>query len=173
MVKGLPIESLDDETRARIGYPPDPGDELIRERVIILGKVLKALQGLRNRDALWVLKEAQQYIFLQHNDGEGEGAKAKEEQPPSLDKIMGIVAETFELDPIFLKGHKRTNKVALARQVAMYILVMTNRFTMEEIGLGLGGRDHSTISYGFQIIVRKLNYDIPLKNKVMEINSQI
>lgn len=173
MTQGLPIEALDEETRARIGYPPDPSDELIRERIIILGKVLKALQGMSNRDALWVLREAQKYIFPRDNDGEGEEAKAKEEQPPSLDKIVEIVAETFELDPIFLKGSKRTNRVALARQVAMYVLSMTNRFTAEEIGLGLGGRDHSTVSYGFQVITQRLNHDIPLKNKVMEINSQI
>ncbi|GAH29191.1 unnamed protein product, partial [marine sediment metagenome] len=87
MSQGLPIESLDEETRARIGYPPDPSDELIRERIIILGKVLKALQGMSNRDALWVLREAQKYIFPRDNDGEGEEAKAKEEQPLSLDKI--------------------------------------------------------------------------------------
>lgn len=162
MVSGVPLNELDNETRERLGLPPNHGDEPVSERVIILGKVLNALKTLKAKDAVWVLKEAQRQVNFQ-------GAESGGETRPSLDNIVRVVAEAFELEPALLKGRRRDRMVTEARQVAMHVLNMTNRFTMAEIGKGLGGRDHSTISYGCQIITQRIQVDEALKEKIKAI----
>ena len=54
MVKGLPIEELTPETRKLLKLT----SKHIPQRVIVLGKLLLALEGLSGRDALWALREA-------------------------------------------------------------------------------------------------------------------
>ena len=73
-------------------------------------------------------------------------------RPPSLQEILRAVAHFYGLSVEDLKSPRRSRAVALPRQVAMYLAREETAASLLEIGKALGGRDHSTILYGYQKI---------------------
>ena len=63
------------------------------------------------------------------------------------DRIVALVAENFGIKGDALFGQRRTRAVALARQVAMYLLRQLTELSLVDIGRVFGGRDHSTVIY--------------------------
>ncbi|MFC1985331.1 chromosomal replication initiator protein DnaA, partial [Chloroflexota bacterium] len=69
---------------------------------------------------------------------------------PSL--IIEAVANSFHFTPSDLKGRKRDEATALARQVAMYLIRQETDFSLAEIGQELGGKSPATISHAYEKI---------------------
>ncbi|MEE8465616.1 MAG: chromosomal replication initiator protein DnaA [Dehalococcoidia bacterium] len=63
-------------------------------------------------------------------------------------RIFEQVAIFYALSVGDLMAKNRTKKVALARQVAMYLLINELELSPTQVGRLLGGRDHSTIIHG-------------------------
>lgn len=82
-------------------------------------------------------------------------------QPPSNhfhpdDVIKGVcLFYGFKLTQV--KGPKRSARLVLARQIAMYLLKRDISLTLVEIGNVLGGRDHTTVMHGIEKIDGILN----------------
>lgn len=62
----IPVGDLDAETKAKLGL----GNHAVSVKVTTLGKVLLDLQGLTNREALWVLRTAVFHIKGYRRKGE-------------------------------------------------------------------------------------------------------
>jgi len=73
-------------------------------------------------------------------------------RPPSLQEIVSAVAQFYGLSVEDLKSPRRSKAVAFPRQVAMYLAREETHASLLEIGNALGGRDHSTILYGYEKI---------------------
>lgn len=71
-------------------------------------------------------------------------------------QIVSRVAEYYQIKPAALCGSRRLKAIALARQVAMYLLRKEAQLPLEEVGRILGGRDHSTIIHGQEKIASLL-----------------
>ena len=63
-------------------------------------------------------------------------------------RIFEQVAVFYALTVGDLMAKNRTKKVALARQVAMYLLIHELELSPTQVGRLLGGRDHSTVIHG-------------------------
>ncbi len=67
------------------------------------------------------------------------------------EKIIGIndiqkaAAEYFNIKVSDLKSKKRERNIAFPRQVAMYLCKELTELSLEDIGKGFGGKDHSTV----------------------------
>ena len=68
--------------------------------------------------------------------------------PP--DKILEAVATRQGIDVDDLIGQNRSAKIAIPRQLVMYILREFNEISFPQIGELLGGRDHTTVMYGIK-----------------------
>ena len=90
-----------------------------------------------------------------------------------IDWTLQVTAKIFGLKPTDLKRRKRDATVAQARQVAMYVLAMTNKYTFTYIGQAIGGRTPSTASYAFIRISNLIIVDKELREKVQEIQKII
>lgn len=55
--KGIPVDDLHPETRQKLGIDKNQ----VPQRVVVLGKLLQAIEGLTTRDALWSLRTAHSY----------------------------------------------------------------------------------------------------------------
>ncbi|MFC1966197.1 chromosomal replication initiator protein DnaA, partial [Chloroflexota bacterium] len=64
--------------------------------------------------------------------------------------IIEAVINTFHLTPSDLKGRKRDEATAQARQVAMYLIRQETDCSLAEIGRELGGRSPATVSHAYQ-----------------------
>lgn len=89
------------------------------------------------------------------------------------DEIIRTVAETFGVPKDDLLGRGRSRKVALPRQIAMYLLREEINISLPQIGETLGGRDHTTVMYGCDKIADLLERDDRLRRQVIEIKEQL
>jgi len=78
---------------------------------------------------------------------------------PSMEDILNVVTERFEVKLSELQSKRRTNTIAFPRQVAMYLARQITRHSLEEIGGFFGGRDHSTVIYGVDKIHKRAQQD--------------
>jgi len=83
--------------------------------------------------------------------------------PPN--KVLEAVAAQADIGVDELVGQNRSAKIAVPRQLAMYILDKFNDISSPQIGELLGGRDHSTVLYG----IKKIAGDEKLKRRAESI----
>jgi chromosomal replication initiator protein len=88
-------------------------------------------------------------------------------------KLLGAVAECFQIDAETIIGPRRDKEVALARQVSMYLLKQQDGYSLSEIGKLIGGRTPSTVSHACEKIGQDIENSPVLKRKVMDIQSSL
>lgn len=93
--------------------------------------------------------------------------------PCTPTSVIRIVAGHFNLRPEDLTGRERTKEVANARQIAMYLLRKENGLSLPAIGEQLGGRDHSTVRYGVEQVVKELERDESLRMIIMALREKV
>lgn len=74
--------------------------------------------------------------------------------------ILKSVIEEFGFNETELKGKKRTQKLALARQTSMYLIRTLLNLSLSEIGEFFSGRDHSTVIHAIEKIEHLKGTDI-------------
>jgi chromosomal replication initiator protein len=87
--------------------------------------------------------------------------------------ILETVAKAFHVTPEAIKGKRKWQRLALARQVAMYL--------MYEHGLNVSypgiarvlGRDHSTIIHGHNLIAKKIKASKAYRQTIESIRQDI
>ncbi|HMO17717.1 MAG TPA: chromosomal replication initiator protein DnaA [Oligoflexia bacterium] len=82
----------------------------------------------------------------------------------TTDAIKQVVAKQFNVSINDLVGKRRTQNVALARQVAMYLCRKHTARSFPEIGAIFGGRDHSTVIHAIKSVNDKLCRTINSEN---------
>lgn len=87
--------------------------------------------------------------------------------------IIREVSKEFDVDEPSLSGRGRPAKVALARQVAMYLIRMRTDLSLKQTGAVLGHRSPATVTYGFQVIAVLITRDDKLKRKVKRIGEAL
>ncbi|MGD2251529.1 MAG: chromosomal replication initiator protein DnaA [Anaerolineales bacterium] len=89
------------------------------------------------------------------------------------DLIIRTVAKQFGMQVERLLSKERTRDVALARQVAMYIIREESDASLPKIGESLGGRDHTTVMYGCRKISELMERDEALRRRVFAIRERL
>jgi len=69
----------------------------------------------------------------------------KTETPLTIELIMKVVAEFYNVEISDFTAKKRTRNVAFPRQVAMYLCRTLLDASLPQIGQSFGGRDHTTV----------------------------
>jgi len=82
------------------------------------------------------------------------------------ERILSAVSERFGIKIELLCGSRRTQSVALPRQVAMYVMRQLTTMSLAEIGRAFGGRDHTTVLYACEKVATLLRTDNLLEEKV-------
>lgn len=77
----------------------------------------------------------------------------------TVDSIIRMVADFYKLSLADLKGKKRSKNIALARQVAMFVIREVTEYSTTEIGLEFGGRDHTTVMHSCSKIEQMVKFD--------------
>ncbi len=93
--------------------------------------------------------------------------------PPSPELIMDVVCRYFSLDREALLSKSREKRVAYPRQLAMYLMRELAQRSLVEIGVALGGRDHSTVHHGWRKMERSLVIDPETKRDVASLREMV
>jgi chromosomal replication initiator protein len=91
----------------------------------------------------------------------------------SADQILNAVAGYYGLTEDDLRSPQRSRRIARPRQVAMYLLREETDASLPQIGAELGGRDHTTVLYGYERVRARLEHDDQLKREVMTLKGQL
>ncbi len=94
-------------------------------------------------------------------------------EPPTIKRVLEATATYYQLSLDDLLSKRRTQKIARARQIAMYLAREETQASLPQIGEALGGRNHSTILYGYKKIAQKLPGDAALQQDLAAIREQL
>ncbi len=94
------------------------------------------------------------------------------DQSLSIDSIIRVVADYFNVSLYDLKGKKRTKSVVLPRQIAMYIARTITDFSTTEIGYEFGGRDHTTVMHSVGRVEGMIQTDSAVHGSVQHLIRQ-
>ena len=119
------------------------------------------------RDLEGCLTKLTAYAELVHKDLSVDIAKnllkemfnSKRHSAITVDSIIRMVADFYKLSLSDLKGKKRSKNIALARQVAMFVIREVTEYSTTEIGVEFGGRDHTTVMHSCQKIEQMVKFD--------------
>ena len=85
---------------------------------------------------------------------------------PNIQSILDAVTRYYDIKLTDLLGKRRHKSVALPRQVCMWLARRHTRYSLEEIGGYLGGRDHTTVLHAIRQVDTKQSRDERLKADV-------
>ncbi|HAH53296.1 chromosomal replication initiator protein DnaA [Bifidobacterium sp. UBA6881] len=87
--------------------------------------------------------------------------------------IITQVAKYFYVTFDDIVGRSRTKKIALARQIAMYLVRELTSMSLNDIGLVFGGKDHTTVMHAYTRINDEMQEKQEIYNYVMELTVQL
>jgi chromosomal replication initiator protein len=87
--------------------------------------------------------------------------------------ITETVAGTFQLTLTDLRGRRRDEATAQARQICMYLMRQETECSLSEIGRELGDRSPATISYAYEKMSEAINNNPQLKRQVFNIQQKL
>ncbi|TFG71370.1 MAG: chromosomal replication initiator protein DnaA [Anaerolineales bacterium] len=91
----------------------------------------------------------------------------------SSGEIINKVSSYYGVTKEELCSSSRTRRVAQPRQIVMYLIREETDASLPQIGAELGGRDHTTILYGYERVRARLEHDDQLKREVMSLREQL
>ena len=162
------------KARAQAVQLPDNVARLLAEKLTgnvreLEGALTQVLARVALTDQPLTVALAAQVLGLQ---AQAQAAKAAA-QPPSIKRVLEATATYYQLSLDDLLSKRRTQKIARARQIAMYLAREETQASLPQIGEALGGRNHSTILYGYKKVAQKLPSDAALQQDVAAIRKQL
>jgi len=88
-------------------------------------------------------------------------------------QIIVTVAGFYNVTSNDLLGPDRTKDIAQARQVAMYLIREETDASLPAVGDALGGRDHTTIMYGYKKIADMIERDDALRRQIIALRERL
>jgi len=80
----------------------------------------------------------------------------------TVTEVLEGVCRYYNVDRELLRGKQRDRDIVWPRQVAMYLMREETSASLLQIGIELGGRDHTTIMHGWE----KVHAEIPNNDRV-------
>ena len=90
-----------------------------------------------------------------------------------IDQVIQLVSENYNISKEDLTSKKKTNNIAIPRQIAMYICRVYLEENLVKIGLEFGGKDHTTVMHAVDKIKEEILKDEALSNEIQKIINKI
>lgn len=90
-----------------------------------------------------------------------------------IDQVIQLIANNYNITVEDIKSKKRLSKIAVPRQIGMYICRVHLKESLPKIGSEFGGKDHTTVMHSVAKIKRELKKDKNLEVEISKIINQI
>jgi chromosomal replication initiator protein len=91
----------------------------------------------------------------------------------SAEDIVKTVGVFYNVTPEELRSPRRTRRIAHPRQVVMYLMREETDASLPRIGAELGGRDHTTVLYGYERVRARVEQDNQFKRELMLLKGKL
>ncbi|MFA5480842.1 MAG: chromosomal replication initiator protein DnaA [Bacilli bacterium] len=88
-------------------------------------------------------------------------------------KIINVVSDYYNLTPSQLTGKIRTNQIAMARHIAMYLIRSLLDVPLTKIGMAFGGKDHTTVMNAVEKVEKALKNDAGLQTAIDDLKKRL
>lgn len=90
-----------------------------------------------------------------------------------MQDILEEVSRLYKVRQSEIKGKGRSKSIMIPRQVTMYLARKLTRMSLEEIGLHLGRRDHSTVMHSIDKISRMMEDDASFTEQIQTLENTL
>lgn len=90
-----------------------------------------------------------------------------------MEQVEQLVAANYNISLDDMKSKKRSAKIAVPRQIAMYICRVVLGETLPKIGLEFGGKDHTTVMHSVDKIKKEILNNSQLEVEINKIVNKI
>jgi chromosomal replication initiator protein len=94
-------------------------------------------------------------------------------QKRTIDQVIEVVADHYGVSIDELKGPNRHQRLAVPRQVAMYLAREEASASLPQIGNVLGNRDHTTVLYGCEKIADLAERDNEMRRTLVSLRERL
>ncbi|MFG1247634.1 helix-turn-helix domain-containing protein [Xanthobacter flavus] len=91
----------------------------------------------------------------------------------TVEDVLRAVCQRYDVRRIDLLSHRRTARVLLPRQLAMYLARDLTLSSLPKIGRLMGGRDHTTVLHACQQIEARIKLNPELARDVAALSCTI
>ncbi|NBK21143.1 MAG: chromosomal replication initiator protein DnaA [Spirochaetia bacterium] len=98
---------------------------------------------------------------------------ANANQTLSIDTIIKVVGEYFNVSSFEIKGKKKNKSLIQPRQIAMFLARDITEYSTTEIGTEFGGRDHTTVMHSYDRIESLMKGDEAFANTIMKLKRDL
>ncbi len=91
----------------------------------------------------------------------------------TAEDIVKTVGTFYAVTPEELRSARRTRRIAHPRQVVMYLMREETDASLPRIGAELGGRDHTTVLYGYERVRARIEQDDQFKRELMLLKGKL
>ncbi len=98
---------------------------------------------------------------------------ANANQTLSIDTIIKVVGEYFNVSSFEIKGKKKNKSLIQPRQISMYLARDITEYSTTEIGTEFGGRDHTTVMHSYDRIESLMKSDEAFTNTVLTLKRDL
>lgn len=141
---------------------PEPVIQYIAEKVMTN---IRELEGALIRIAAYA-SLSDEPVTLELTEAALKDIIITRQKEVTVKSIIEVTAENFGLKPEDVLSKKRTQDIALTRQVAMYLCRMLTDLSLPKLGEHFGGRDHTTVLHAFKKIESLVAEDADFKNRL-------
>ena len=128
---------------------------------------IRELEGAFNKVVAYAKLEKKEVTLELAEQALKDIVAPNENKQITADYIISMVAEHFNVSTADLCGNKRSSKIVMPRQVAMYLCREILAIPLKNVGQYLGNRDHTTVMHGVEKIEKELQNTIDtLKKKI-------
>jgi len=132
---------------------------------------IRELEGALNR--ILALVRMMHYPLTVQTARKALGDMMKPVAKVTMDDILNAVSSYYNLRPEDLTGPRRSQNLAIARQVAMYLARDLTDMSLPQVGQALGGRDHTTVLHGCEKIAVLFEKDDEIRRQILEIRNKL
>ncbi|MEW6581389.1 MAG: chromosomal replication initiator protein DnaA [Actinomycetota bacterium] len=98
---------------------------------------------------------------------------ASDDETIDIAAVQGEVCRYYGVSMAELKGQKRTKRLVVPRQVAMYLCRELTDSSLPQIGRSFGGRDHSTVIYAVQKVKEQISQEGEVYGAVQDLTRRL
>ncbi len=103
--------------------------------------------------------------------GKGQTMTARRKMSPK--QVISEIARYYGVSMEDILGKKRSREIVMPRQISMYILRSEFDLSFPQIGSHLGGRDHTTIMYGYEKIEALVSKKDTIVRDIQDVRQRI
>ncbi len=92
---------------------------------------------------------------------------------PTVQNIIEAITDYYDIKLTDLLSKRRHKSIALPRQVGMWLTRKHTRFSLEEIGVYFGGRDHSTVMHAVRTIEHRRGLESGIDQDLSRLEEQV